>query len=307
VTSGTLPAGLTLGASTGTISGTPTAAGTQAFNATMQDSLGATSTNSYSITINAVPSITTASPLPAGEVGIAYAGSALARSGGTAPFGWSATGLPGGLAIDPATGAITGTPTAAGTFPASVTLTDYAGATDTKTLSITINPAPAISSVVLQNGGTPGTIEPGDTIVVTFSAQMSVSSFCSAWSNDASNQSLNADGDVTVTVADGGGGNDSVTVASGTCSFNFGSIDLGDPGYVSAGDATFSGTGAGASSIAWNAGSNTLTITLGSAAGGTLAAVASSTPVYTASGAITDPLGAPVSNSPFTLGAGPQF
>ena len=309
VSAGTLPPGLALNLNSGVISGTPTAVGTSSFTIRIQDSLGATATQNNSIKINPIPSITTGSPLAGGEVGVTYTPVTLARSGGTASFSWSATGLPGGLSIAAATGVISGMPSAAGTFPASVTLTDNAGAIATKTLSITIAPGPTITSVQLVNNGTtPGTIEPGDTIVVSFSAQMSVSSFCSTWSNNASNQSLSADGDVVVTVADGGGGNDSVTVASGSCSFNFGSIDLGDPGYVTGGDATFSGSGANASSINWSAGSNALTITLGSAGGGgTLAAVASSTPVYTASGTISDPQGATLSNSPFTVGAGSQF
>ena len=308
VSGGSLPPGLALNLNSGIISGTPTATGTRSFTVRIQDSFGATATQNFSITINPAPNITTASPLAGGELGIAYLGAALGKSGGTPALTWSATGLPNGLTMASATGAVSGTPTAAGTFPASVTLTDSAGATATKTLSITIDPAPTITSVQLQNNGTPGTIEQGDAIIVTFSAQMSVSSFCSTWSNNASNQGLSADGDVVVTVADGGAGNDSVTVASGSCSFNFGSIDLGDPGYVTGGDATFSGSGANASSINWSAGSNTLTITLGSAGGGgTLAAVASSTPVYTASGSISDPQGATLSNSPFTLGTGSQF
>ena len=307
VSAGTLPTGLALNANTGVISGTPTATGTKSFTIRIQDALGAAATQNFSITINPAPNITTASPLAGGEVGIAYLGAALGKSGGTPALTWSATGLPAGLTIASATGAVSGTPTAAGTFPASVTLTDSAGATATKTLSITIAPAPTITSVQLQNNGTAGTIEQGDTIVVTFSAQMSVNSFCSTWSNDANDQSLSADGDVAVTVADGGAANDSVTVTSGSCSFNFGAIDLGDPGYVTGGDATFSGSGGNASSINWSAGSNTLTITLGSGAGGTLSAVASSTPIYSASGALTDPVGGTLSNSPFTLGAGPQF
>ena len=86
--------------------------------------------------------------------------------------------------------------TTAGTSTVAVTLTDAAGAVATKNLSLTIVATPTITSVVLANGGaTQGQIEKSDTITVTFSTQMSVSSFCSTWSNDAANQSLAGNGD----------------------------------------------------------------------------------------------------------------
>lgn len=55
--------------------------------------------------------------VPAGTVGVAYAGFTPTTRGGAAPlvFSWSGT-TPPGLAINPATGAVTGTPTQAGTY-----------------------------------------------------------------------------------------------------------------------------------------------------------------------------------------------
>jgi len=69
-------------------------------------------------------SITTTS-LSGGTVGSAYS-AALAATGGTTPYTWSvSTGtLPAGLTLDPTTGAITGTPTAAGTVDFTVSATD---------------------------------------------------------------------------------------------------------------------------------------------------------------------------------------
>lgn len=167
-----------------------------------------------------------------------------------------------------------------------------------------------ISSVALQNktGGTAGLIEKGDQIIVTFSKTMKVASFCSAWSGDSNNQSLSGNGNVTVTVTNGNGAtNDSITVTANTCTFNFGSIDLGSNGYVTGSNATFSGNGANDSTIAWTAATHVLTITLGSASGGTLNTVASSTAVYTASSSITSTAGGIITNSPYTLATGKYF
>ncbi len=84
--------------------------------------------------------IATGSPLAAGSAGAAYS-QMLAASGGTPPYAWSidSGSLPAGLALDGATGAITGTPTAAG-GPADITfrVTDSAAASATKALTIAI-------------------------------------------------------------------------------------------------------------------------------------------------------------------------
>ncbi|MDQ1480939.1 MAG: hypothetical protein QOI44_1800 [Actinomycetota bacterium] len=305
-----LPAGLTINPSTGVISGTPTAAGSSTTTVTLNDVAGDTAaTRQYTVTINAAPSITTASPLPAGTQTLAYS-TTLAGSGGTTAYSWSATGLPAGLSINTG-GVISGTPTAAGTFTVAATLTDSAGATATSNLSLTINAAPVISTVALTNTGGvggAGKIEKADVITVTFSAQMSVSSFCSTWSGDTTDQSLSANSDVTVNVSDGAGAtNDALTVTSATCTFRFGSIDLGSNAYVSAATSFGGSSTANKSTITYTASTRTLTITLGAKISGTVAAVASSTPIYTASGSILGSSGAAIFNSPFTLAAAKQF
>ncbi len=60
-------------------------------------------------------------------------------AGGAQPFSFSVTGLPGGLSIDSATGAIDGTPTTIGIFTASVTVSDAAGTSDTASLPIVVD------------------------------------------------------------------------------------------------------------------------------------------------------------------------
>ena len=61
--------------------------------------------------------------LPDGKKGQAYAASLTAK-GGRSPHHWAAFGLPSGLSLNPKTGALGGTPTAAGTFTVEVLVTD---------------------------------------------------------------------------------------------------------------------------------------------------------------------------------------
>ena len=59
---------------------------------------------------------------------------------------WSATGLPAGLSIDPATGTISGTPTTGGTATVTVEATDDSGATGTATFSWTVTDTVSVAS-----------------------------------------------------------------------------------------------------------------------------------------------------------------
>ena len=69
------------------------------------------------------------STLPAATVGQSYCGFDITASGGKAPYTYaiSVGSLPPGLSLNPSTGAITGTPTAGGTFTFTVRATDSAG------------------------------------------------------------------------------------------------------------------------------------------------------------------------------------
>ncbi|MBI5406211.1 MAG: putative Ig domain-containing protein, partial [Nitrospirae bacterium] len=153
---GSLPAGLTLNSGTGVISGTPTTAGTSNFTVQVTDINSAVATRSLSITIYVALSITTAS-LPAGTRTAAYS-QTIAASGGKTPYAWSVTtgALPAGLALNSATGQISGTPTAAGISNFTIQVSDANGATDSRAFSITINDVPTITTASL-SGGTAGT------------------------------------------------------------------------------------------------------------------------------------------------------
>jgi Putative Ig domain len=95
-----------------------------------------------------VPLAVTTATLPAGTTGTAYS-QALAATGGTPPDTWSlASGsLPRGLSLR-GSGVIAGTPVIPGTYRFTVRVTDAAGTSATKALSITISrPKPPLAII----------------------------------------------------------------------------------------------------------------------------------------------------------------
>lgn len=148
---GTLPPGLSL-SSTGVISGTPTTAGTYSgIVVTASNGIGVAPTQTISITVDQIPSITSAAPA-AGIVGTAYTHT-YAATGSPAPtYSLTAGALPGGLSVSTA-GVISGTPNTAGTFTGTITSTNRAGSFP-QAFSITINQAPTFTSSTPTNSGT---------------------------------------------------------------------------------------------------------------------------------------------------------
>jgi hypothetical protein len=146
ISSGSLPAGLSLNSSTGTISGTPTTAGLSSFTIQVADSESTPQKATLAASIASTSgtlAITTTS-LPAGTDGSAYS-QTLAASGGVPPFTWSAgtsPALPAGLSLASSTGAISGTPTGVSATSPQFTVTDAAKNTASVSLQLVVNPAP---------------------------------------------------------------------------------------------------------------------------------------------------------------------
>ncbi len=151
VTSGALPAGLTL-SSSGTISGTPTAGGN--FNVAITATDSSTGTGPFTGTANytlsvAAPTISVApNSIPGAQGGVPYS-QTITAGGGTSTYSFAiASGaLPAGLSLSSA-GVIAGTPTAGGTFNVTITATDSStGAgpyTGSKTYSLFVD-APIVT------------------------------------------------------------------------------------------------------------------------------------------------------------------
>jgi hypothetical protein len=154
LSSGTLPKGISL-SNDGSLSGTPSAAGTAdalVFQVTDSGSNSASSGNlSLKVNPEVAPAVQTAA-LQDGNVGVAYS-TTLTATGGTKPYTWAVKSgsLPAGLTLDKSTGAITGTPTASGTSsPLVFSVTDFYNTVGVSSnLSVKIDALVQVTTTVL--------------------------------------------------------------------------------------------------------------------------------------------------------------
>jgi hypothetical protein len=145
VTSGSLPTSLSLNASTGEISGTPTVAGTYSFTIEVTDDAAVTSDRSYSVIIHAVVALNDI--LPDGTDGVAYSSSVTA-SGGAGPYTYVVVSgaLPTGLSLNSGSGAVTGTPSPAATYNFTIRAVDANSDNVSRAYSVIIAAAVVASS-----------------------------------------------------------------------------------------------------------------------------------------------------------------
>ena len=158
VSQGSLPPGLTLDPNKGTISGTPNTGGTYQFTVKVQD-IQTQQTASQGYTVG-ILNITNSSPLPNGTTSTSYSVTCNAADGPGGNYAWSIDTPPPGLQLNGST--LSGTPTTAGTYNFTITVTvssppsnvAFPSLTTSKAFSLTIQP-PAGSGLTISPSSLP--------------------------------------------------------------------------------------------------------------------------------------------------------
>lgn len=146
ITGGSLPAGLTLDPTTGTIAGTPTRPATVTVTVAVRDagSPPDSATAALRLVVTVAPLVITTSSLPPGTVGTPYTAT-LTATGGVPPRTWSiaAGTLPAGLSLAPS-GVVSGTPTRRSSVTVTFRVRDAQrpARSATRTLPLTVTTAP---------------------------------------------------------------------------------------------------------------------------------------------------------------------
>jgi hypothetical protein len=179
-TAGTLPSSVTL-SSAGVLSGTPTAgtSGTYPITITASNGIGTAATQSFTLTVNVAPSVSTTTLASATKGQTGYS-QTLASTGGTGTITWSVQSglLPTGLGLNSSTGVISGNLSGTATSQTfTVAATDTNSVAGTKSLTITVNAAPTVTTTSLasatkgQTGYSQTLASTGGTGTTTWSVQ----------------------------------------------------------------------------------------------------------------------------------------
>jgi hypothetical protein len=205
----------------------------------------------------------------------------------------STTGGPwtvGGVTYNYRSAVNTFPPMAEQTIPLSIDAADNASNSGSTPFNLVIdNTAGSATTVQTANGGaTAGRPEAGDSVTYTFSEPVEPISVISTWTDPTSSKTA------TVTITDGGAGNDTLTVGGA----NLGTLNLGRTDYVTA-TRTYTNSTLTVSG-------NTLKVVLGTASGAGTTAAGNGTMSWASSGAATDRAGNAFSGNTATESGAPD-
>jgi Putative Ig domain len=154
ISAGVLPAGLTLDSSNGSITGTPTTIGAFDFTITATNGVGSALVHQFTGSITGPPTAPawTDSSLAAFQVGATYSDGVTATGSPAVTYSTSIGSLPAGILLNSSTGALTGSPTTAGSYSFTLAAGNGVGSPVTHAFTGTVAPpnsAPAWTDQLL--------------------------------------------------------------------------------------------------------------------------------------------------------------
>lgn len=219
------PSWLTLNTGTGQLSGTPTRTQTGTFGnirLSVSDGKTITSLAPFSINVTAAAITITGTPTTTLTAGTAYSFKPAIQNPSTATFTWSIAGQPTWASFSKSTGALTGTPTSAGTTSnIRISASDGKSVGTLAAFSITVNAAPNNAPTI--SGNPPTTVQAGklysfmptssdpnsDPLSFSISGKPLWASFSTTTgqlSGTPTSGQVNTYRDIIITVSDGKGG-----------------------------------------------------------------------------------------------------
>lgn len=139
-----LPAGLSINASTGVISGTPTGHGVASVSIWATNDNGESVAQGHTLTVTQPVPVITSGNSATRRAGVPLSFQVVATQ---SPSSYAATGLPAGLSLHPSTGLLSGTVPDAGTYTFSITASNTGGSSTPQ--SFTLNSISSMSTKIV--------------------------------------------------------------------------------------------------------------------------------------------------------------